>query len=70
MAVNLTEVVNYRPVGLAIALFAVLRKITTHASFNTRSRFNDVVKENLKVDWNFFYCFFNSVKTVYFYTCL
>lgn len=50
MGVNLTEVVNYMPVGLAIAFLAVLRKITTHASFNIRSRFNDAVKENLKVD--------------------
>lgn len=61
MGVNLTEVVNYMPVGLAIALLAVLRKITTHASFNTRSGFNDVVKENVMVDWNFFQCVFLSV---------
>lgn len=60
MGVNLTEVVNYMPVGLAIAFLAALRKITTHASFNIRSRFNDGVKENLKVDWNIYHSLFIS----------
>lgn len=69
MGVNLTEVVNYMPVGLAIAFLAVLRKITTHASFNIRSRFNDAVKENLKVDWNIFHCLisFSSIPTFQLY---